>query len=96
MAGRPARRRVHAHFDDTYRLRWTPRAQPTLIISGTEDHVVDQQLWGQEDAFRQAHVLHRGIADAGHFPWIENPEGVRAAFGDLVDMLDRPSQPSQN
>ncbi|MBV9601389.1 MAG: alpha/beta hydrolase [Chloroflexi bacterium] len=77
------------HFDETYRSRWTPATQPTLIVSGAQDHVVDQQLWETEAAFRQPHILRRTIADAGHLPWIEQPRAVRAAFAELVELLAR-------
>ncbi|WP_405009607.1 alpha/beta fold hydrolase [Kitasatospora sp. NBC_01539] len=79
-----------AHFDDTYRARWTPQdgALPTLIVSGAEDHVVDQGLWQDDAAFGGPHVLRRTIDGAGHFPWIENPEAVRTAFADLTGLLD--------
>ncbi|WP_159479105.1 alpha/beta fold hydrolase [Streptomyces caniferus] len=76
-----------AHFDDDYRARWTPRDLPTLIVSGDRDHVVDQRLWQDEPGFQGPHVLHRRIAEAGHFPWVENPEAVRTAFADLAARL---------
>ncbi|WP_414505939.1 alpha/beta fold hydrolase [Streptomyces sp. NEAU-L66] len=78
-----------AHFDDTYQARWKPYNRlPTLIVSGAEDHVVDQRLWQDDDAFDQPRVLQRTIDGAGHFPWIENPHAVRKAFADLTDLLD--------
>ncbi|MGW1790282.1 alpha/beta fold hydrolase [Streptomyces tubercidicus] len=76
-----------AHFDDDYRARWTPRDLPTLIVSGDRDHIVDQRLWQDEPGFQGPHLLHRRIADAGHFPWIENPDAVRTAFADFADRL---------
>ncbi|MCX4778764.1 alpha/beta fold hydrolase [Streptomyces sp. NBC_01264] len=69
-----------AHFDDTYRARWAPRTLPTLIISGTDDHVVDQSLWRTAPSFNGPHILHRLISAAGHFPWLDAPQAVRAAF----------------
>ncbi|MGX1759197.1 alpha/beta fold hydrolase [Streptomyces lydicus] len=76
-----------AHFDDTYRARWSPRDLPTLIVGGDRDHIVDQQIWQDEPGFHGPHILHRRIADAGHFPWIENPGAVRTAFADLAGRL---------
>lgn len=76
------------HFDDDYRARWTPRTLPTLIVSGSHDHVVDQRLWQEDGAFRQPHVLHRTIDGAGHFPWVENPRAVRAAFEELNRLVE--------
>ncbi|MEU6079219.1 alpha/beta hydrolase [Streptomyces sp. NPDC047108] len=75
------------HFDRDYRARWAPASLPALIISGAEDRVVDQSLWREEPAFTAPNVLHRTIGSAGHFPWVENPAAVRAAFADLTHRL---------
>jgi pimeloyl-ACP methyl ester carboxylesterase len=79
-----------AHFDDTYRARWSPRTIPALVVSGAQDHVVTQQLWHEDPAFTRPNILHRRIEGAAHFPWIENPEAVHAAFTDLANQLHDP------
>ena len=61
---------------------------PTLIVSGAQDGVVDQRLWQQEAAFTGSNILHRQVEGAGHFPWVENPEAIRAAFADLTARAD--------
>ncbi|MDV6278158.1 alpha/beta hydrolase [Rhodococcus erythropolis] len=76
-----------AYFDDTYRARWAPQTLPALIVSGTDDHVVDQRLWHTEPDFHRPNIMHRRIDRAGHFPWIENPDTVGAAFAELIDQL---------
>ncbi|WP_256106549.1 alpha/beta fold hydrolase [Streptomyces sp. ODS05-4] len=78
-----------AHFDDTYQARWKPGSDgpAALIVSGAEGRVVDQSLWHDDDAFSHPRVLRRAIEGAGHFPWIENPQEVRAAFADLTALL---------
>jgi pimeloyl-ACP methyl ester carboxylesterase len=81
-----------AHFDDAYQARWAPRDMPALIVSGAEDHVVTQHLWQQEAAFTRPNILHRRIEGGAHFPWIENPEAVRAAFSDLTSRLTGPAR----
>jgi pimeloyl-ACP methyl ester carboxylesterase len=81
---------AEAHFDDAYQARWAPRDIPALIVSGAEDLVVTQHLWQQEPAFTRPGIMHRRIEGAAHFPWIENPEAVQAAFRDLADRLDNP------
>ncbi|MFB7056032.1 alpha/beta fold hydrolase [Streptomyces vinaceus] len=80
-----------ANFDDAYQARWKPESGslPTLIVSGSEDHVVDQSLWQEDAAFDRSHVLKRTIQGGGHFPWIENPQAVRRAFADLTDLMQR-------
>jgi pimeloyl-ACP methyl ester carboxylesterase len=70
-------------FDDSYVSRWWPRALPTLILSGADDRIVDQSLW-QHPAFCGPNVLHRAVAQAGHFPWIEQPAAVGAALDELA------------
>ena len=81
---------AESDFDDDYRAKWKPGGSKpvTLIVSGAEDHVVDQSLWQQDPAFDQPHTLKRTIERAGHFPWIENPHAVRAAFEDFIDLLE--------
>ncbi len=75
------------NFDDVYRARWTPVDVPALIISGEHDKVVDQSLWREAPGFDGPNVLHRTISDAGHFPWVENPDGVSAAFTNFAERL---------
>lgn len=76
-----------AHFDDTYRARWAPGRIPALIVSGAQDRVVDQHLWSAEPAFNAPNIIRRTIERAGHFPWIENPDAVDAAFAELAGRL---------
>ncbi|MFI5766131.1 alpha/beta fold hydrolase [Streptomyces sp. NPDC051563] len=80
-----------AHFDDTYRARWSPHTLETLVVSGAQDRVVAQHLWQEDPAFTRPNILHRRIEGAAHFPWIESPEAVRAAFADLTDRLNAPA-----
>ncbi|MFH8336353.1 alpha/beta fold hydrolase [Streptomyces sp. AM6-12] len=80
-----------AHFDETYRARWSPRTMPTLIVSGALDHVCTQHFWQEDAAFTRPNILHRRIEGAAHFPWIENPEAVHAAFTDLIHQLNDPT-----
>lgn len=72
-----------AHFDHVYAHAWWPRALPTLIVSGACDRIVAQDLW-DEPGFQAANVQSCVIGDAGHFPWVEQPEAVRAAFADFA------------
>jgi pimeloyl-ACP methyl ester carboxylesterase len=75
------------HFDHTYTATWWPRRLPTLIISGSEDRIVTQRLW--DDArFQGPHVLRRRIDGGAHFPWIDRPDTVRAAFAELAGVIE--------
>jgi pimeloyl-ACP methyl ester carboxylesterase len=77
-----------SNFDATYQQRWWPAAVPTLLVSGEKDRVVTQHIW-DDPRFRGAHVLHRWIEGAAHFPWIERPAAVRAAFHELAAASSR-------
>lgn len=68
-----------AHFDATYAASWWPVTVPTLIVSGAEDRIVTQALW-DEPRFQGANVTRRTIDGGAHFPWVERPDAVRAAF----------------
>lgn len=67
------------NFDDVYESRWWPRSLPTLIVSGEDDRIVDQALW-EAASFGGEHVIRARIEGAAHFPWLERPREVRAAF----------------
>jgi len=75
-----------ANFDHTYRAHWWPTDIPVLRLWGDDDRIVSQRGWATP-AYRTLNVIEREIADAGHFPWIENPGAVSHAFHDLVDSL---------
>jgi pimeloyl-ACP methyl ester carboxylesterase len=67
------------NFDHSYRAAWWPERLPTLILAGEEDRIVWQGGW-DEPRFNGANVARMAIEGAGHFPWIENPGAVSAAF----------------
>lgn len=75
-----------ANFDHVYRARWWPRALPVLRLAGREDRIVWQGGWS-DSRFQTSNVLERLIDGAGHFPWIENPMQVRAAFKDFTQRV---------
>ncbi|MDC0748386.1 alpha/beta fold hydrolase [Polyangium mundeleinium] len=72
-----------AHFDHVYQARWWPTRMPVLRLAGSDDRIVWQGGW-HEPRFQTPNVIERVIAGAGHFPWIENPQDVRAAFAELA------------
>ncbi|EUA88997.1 alpha/beta hydrolase family protein [Mycobacterium ulcerans str. Harvey] len=75
-----------ANFDRSYRLAWWPTRLPTLIVSGAADRIVTQSLW-QTERFQAHNVIRRVIAEAGHFPWIEQPVAVRDAFTEVAERI---------
>ena len=72
-----------AHFDHVYRAAWWPHTLPVLVMAGADDRIVWQGGW-DDPRFRTPNALFRTIPGGGHFPWIENPAAVRAAFADLT------------
>jgi pimeloyl-ACP methyl ester carboxylesterase len=74
-----------ANFDHSYKARWWPEA-PVLRLWGEDDRIVSQSAWSNP-RFDTPNVLTRCIPDAGHFPWIENPQAVGQAFREFHERL---------
>ena len=75
-----------ANFDHSYQLAWWPTTLPTLIVSGSADRIVTQTLW-QAKRFQTPNTIRRVIAEAGHFPWIEQPTAVHDTFAALTEQI---------
>ncbi len=69
-----------AHFDSTYKAKWIPKNIPTLIFAGEQDIITPLNLFENSPDFQHPNILIRYIKNAGHFPWIENPEVVAMVF----------------
>lgn len=74
-----------ANFDHTYKARWWPEV-PVLRLWGEADRIVSQAAWAAPE-FNTPNVMARSIPDAGHFPWIEDPQAVALAFREFADRL---------
>lgn len=68
------------HFDLIYQARWIPQVIPTLIVSGEQDLITPLDLFTNSKAFCRKNIRITSIQNAGHFPWIENPEEIVATF----------------
>lgn len=77
---------VEEHFDPTYQARWVPHI-PTLILSGEKDIALPIKYFKEKKEFARSNILMREIHNAGHFPWIENPEEVRAVFNEYISQI---------
>jgi pimeloyl-ACP methyl ester carboxylesterase len=77
---------TEAHFDPTYKARWIPNI-PTLILSGDNDQATPLELF-QKKEFKRKNIVMKEIKKAGHFPWIENPKDVIAAFNSFLTVID--------
>lgn len=76
---------TEAHFDTTYQARWLPKI-PTLILAGENDLATPLHLF-QTKKFQRSNIFMKEIKHAGHFPWIENPTDVMAAFHAFITTL---------
>ncbi|MEO8777745.1 MAG: alpha/beta fold hydrolase [Rhodanobacter sp.] len=76
------------NFDHTYKAAWWPVDIPVLRLWGECDHIVSQQSWAADD-YATTNVMTRAIADAGHFPWIDQPAAVTSAFNEYVEKVLR-------
>lgn len=72
-----------ANFDHTFAARWWPNDLPVLRVWGACDRIVSQRGWNMPE-YKSLNVLAREIPGAGHFPWIENPTAVTAAFREFA------------
>lgn len=75
------------HFDSSYKAKWIPKNIPTLIFSGEEDCITPLQLFTELDSFGSQNILIRKIKNAGHYPWIDNPDEVIAVFDEYYQTL---------
>lgn len=79
------------NFDPTYSAQWIPQNIPALILSGSDDLPTPLKLFSEKKEFIRDNILLREIQNAGHFPWIENPEEVTKSFDEFVRILAQPS-----
>ncbi|POH72886.1 alpha/beta hydrolase [Arthrobacter glacialis] len=76
------------NFDHDYEYAWWPTLIPTLIVSGSEDRIVTQELWNDK-RFTGNNIHHARIERGAHFPWFENPAAVKATFEKYSESLAR-------
>ena len=74
---------TQSHFDPTYSAQWIPKSIPALILSGSEDQATPLKYFSAKKEFHRPNIQMREIPQAGHFPWIEKPKEVQAAFDEF-------------
>jgi pimeloyl-ACP methyl ester carboxylesterase len=79
------------HFDQTYQAKWIPKRIPTLILSGEQDHITPIKLFVEAEQFHRGNIRIKSIKNSGHYPWIENPDDVAAAFKEFSSFLNEES-----
>jgi len=67
-----------------FTAKWIPQHIPTLIVGATQDYITPFSLFKGDKRFDRTNILLKTIPNAGHFPWIEQMEAVKAAFSELL------------
>jgi pimeloyl-ACP methyl ester carboxylesterase len=75
-----------AHFDHTYKALWWPTDIPVMRLWGDSDRIVSQRSWAAPE-YITPNVMPQMIANAGHFPWIDNPTAVTRAFKEFAQKV---------
>ncbi|EKE08326.1 MAG: hypothetical protein ACD_17C00228G0001 [uncultured bacterium] len=75
------------YFDRRYQAKWIPKTILTLILTGEKDLITPLKLFQQDRRFNRENIIFKSIEEAGHFPWIENPEEVAQEFAAYAKQL---------
>lgn len=70
---------VALHFS----AKWVPQHIPTLIIGAKYDCICPFSLFKNDQRFCRQNIRLLFIENAGHCPWIENPQAVHQAFSEF-------------
>lgn len=70
-----------------YRERWVPQNLTTLILGGDKDYRTPFDLFKNDKRFKRDNIRLHEIEEAGHFPWIEQPDAVKQAFTNFSKSL---------
>ena len=68
----------HYTIAQQFEAKWVPQNVPTMIINATHDAIVPYTLFEEAKAFDRTNVSKHVIQDAGHIPWLEKPDEIRA------------------
>lgn len=67
--------------------KWVPQQVPTLIIGAKYDCICPFSLFKKDQRFHRKNIKLLFIENAGHCPWVENPEAIREAFQEFSSQL---------
>jgi pimeloyl-ACP methyl ester carboxylesterase len=77
------------NFDsENYQSLWIPIKIPSLIMTGSEDHITPLHLFKNNPAYQRGNILLDEIKGAGHYPWFENPRETLMAFEKFCFLLE--------
>jgi pimeloyl-ACP methyl ester carboxylesterase len=60
--------------------KWVPQNISTLIIGAEFDAITPFSLFTKDKRFDRNNITKCFIRDAGHFPWLDQPEEVKEIF----------------
>lgn len=75
------------HFYGAYQAAWIPTHIPALILTSEYDYVFPADSFAKLDAYRRSNIQLAEIKNAGHFPWLNHAEAVKAAFAIFINTL---------
>lgn len=58
------------------KIKWVPQTAPTLIIESADDLITPCGLFEEVPEFNRKNIQIKQISDAGHFPWMEQPQAI--------------------
>jgi pimeloyl-ACP methyl ester carboxylesterase len=61
-------------------IRWVPQKVPTLILGGENDCITPLEIFIQDKRFDRDNIEICNIPNAGHFPWLEEPQVMNIKF----------------
>lgn len=59
-----------------FSAQWIPQKVPTLILGGSHDFITPISLFERDKRFHRENITIKKIEQAGHFPWVEDPNAV--------------------
>ncbi len=71
----------YAFYSD---IKWIPQQTPTLIIGGDDDFITPSAVFAQDLRFHRNNIKMVNIPNAGHFPWIEQPDFVNQTLASFI------------
>jgi len=78
------------HFDPTYEAKFIPKSLPTLIMAGEYDQITPIVVYTEKSEYHRKNILIESISNAGHYPWLDNSEGVLQVFLKFVSYIKKP------
>ncbi|MCB1114285.1 MAG: alpha/beta hydrolase [Chlamydiia bacterium] len=70
-----------------FSAKWVPEKVPTRIVSGKYDCITPHTLFDKDKRFKRDNIEYSHFDNAGHVPWLENPEGVKQVFIKLQETI---------